>query len=52
MEAGDFSPTGPDLSEIQCTRCKHAATMEWEGKIQRLPGSSGGEIRQAEKAPE
>lgn len=37
MEAGDFCPTGPDLSEIQCTRCKHAATMEWEGKIQRLP---------------
>ena len=40
MTENDFKPTGPKLEEIQCSRCKYASTMEWEGKIHRLPGGS------------
>lgn len=38
MDANDFEPKGPNLEEIQCSRCKHIPTFEWEGETVKCPG--------------
>ena len=34
-----FGGHGPDLSEIQCTNCKHRNIFEWKGKKYNAAGA-------------